>query len=432
MVDTADPASPPHVRSLEVLGCELGIRAVFVAELDPKTVDAESFRVEDVAGNPVGKVAGIVAYDAAGRSVTFRPVEPFISGQVYTAELTTLLQSTGNTPLPEPLRWQFSCVDRTAPAVVGKSPVGGGASTLTRPAAEFSEVMDEASITRENVWIEGADATPVYDPSTRTVTLVPSRPLYPGRSYRIHIGSRVRDRAGNPLGADVTWTFVTREPVDDWAARVVSPPVLGAAACDSLVALRMAPGFDFDASALAEDMPPVLVEGAQVRGSEYDGGSRLLRLDVSLLPGQSYAVIATSTFRDGNGERPFDDGAVLASILVIDDCATPVLLEVEDAAGQVACDADTALHFSHPMADDSLYEAIALRDLTAGGHDPARSPLVETSLSQSEDGKSVYALPTAPLVHGRRYAIEVAETALTRDGLPLAAGGSWSFIADCR
>lgn len=420
---TPDPAAPPQVRALKVLGCELGLRAEFVADVDPQTVGAEAFTVEGIPGT--------VGYDAAGRAVTFRPAEPFVSGETHTAVLSTVLRSSGGTPLSEPLRWQFACIDRTPPAVIGRHPLGEDVSTLVRPTIQFSEAMDETTLVRANLRIDQVDAFPSWDASTRTVTLSPRRPLYPGRRYTVVVSRSVRDRAGNPLGADVTWTFRTRAPIDDWAARVVTPALPAHAPCDSPVEVRMAPAFELDLSSLTATPPPIELEGAAEARLEHEPGARILRLVGVLLPGETYRVVATETFRDRTQERPFDPGAELSEIRVVEDCRVPTVAAVEDAWSTVACTGEVRVRFSVPMDPELTTPAISLRDLVLGGYDPQRAPVVDAQVELSEDGLLATLTPSAPLVSGRRYWLEVRDTAVALEGEPLVAGGGWELTARC-
>src|SRR5206468_700648 len=52
-------------------------------------------------------------------------------------------------------------------------------------------------------------ATVSYDASTFTATLTPSTPLSPAAHYTARVDRTVTDVAGNPLGADVSWSFTT-------------------------------------------------------------------------------------------------------------------------------------------------------------------------------------------------------------------------------
>lgn len=407
----------------------MGVRAEFSDDLDPKTVTPATFTVENVSGLPT--------YDPSARAVTFRPEDPFRSSEIYTAVLSAEIRSSHGVPLGQSLRWQFACLDRTPPVVVARWPVGEDVSTMVQPGIRFSEPVDVSTLVAENVRIEGVESTLNYDPSTRTVMLVPRRPLYPGRVYTGHVSERVRDLAGNALGAPVSWTFRTRAPLDDWAVRLVTPPIPEAAPCDTAIELRLRQSFEVDVSAL--ETSPVMIEGiddGENLSVSYDAARRIVRVLSptplrSPLDGAPYRIFATGTLRDRTGDRPFDAGSPMAVIRTVADCAQPTVASVEQAEGILSCDGSALLRFTHPMEEVSTSAALALRNLTEGGYDPDRAPLVPVDVAFSEDGRIVAVTPEAFLIDGHRYALYVTADALDAEGTALAAPGTWEFTARC-
>src|SRR4051812_5787016 len=109
--------------------------------------------------------------------------------------------------------------DTTAPTVTAKSPTAGtgGLNVGTTATATFSEVMRQSSITASSVTLTdpgGAQvpANVTYDKPTSVATLTPQSALAYGVTYRVTIkggADAVTDLAGNPLAADVSWTFST-------------------------------------------------------------------------------------------------------------------------------------------------------------------------------------------------------------------------------
>jgi methionine-rich copper-binding protein CopC len=96
----------------------------------------------------------------------------------------------------------------------------------------FSEAMDAATVNGATVELRDPSSAPVsatvsYDVVSFTATLDPTKSLSPGVTYtaRVRGGSadpRVKDLAGNPLAADVTWTFITAPPPDTTPPTVTS------------------------------------------------------------------------------------------------------------------------------------------------------------------------------------------------------------------
>jgi hypothetical protein len=419
-----DPSSPPTIQALKVLGCDTGLRVEFGAPLDPASVTGQSFAVE--------KVTGVTTWDPAERAATFRPETPFVSGDSYTAVLGTDLRTSAGVALSLAVRWQFACVDHTPPVVVGRVPLGDGVATLVQPVVRFSEPMDPASLTPGAIRIDGVDANPVVDANRRDVSLVPRRPLYPARTYTVTVSPSVRDANGNALGTEVSWSFRTRAPVDDWAVRPVTPALPDAAACDTAVELRLSPDFDLDVAALSD--APVAIDGAPDLTVAFDAANRLLRLTphIPLRPGVSYPVIATAALRDRAGDHPYDTGSTILTLAVLPSCDEPTITSVPDAGAEIACDSPTSVRFSVPMDPATTPAAVRLADLTAGGYDPAQAPPVAATVVLSEDRLAAVVAPAAALVDGHRYLLVVAATARSADGRPLHAGGSFEFGAHCR
>ncbi len=417
------PESPPALLSLKVLGCDSGLQAEFAQVLNPKSVGSTTFFVENAPG--------VTSYDPAGRAIFFRPTEPFVSARIYVAVLGASLATTAGTRLGEPIEWDFACIDTTPPVVVSHQPMGDGIPTLAKATVQFSEPMDEASITPESVSLAGVEATVSYDPSQYLVTLTPKKPLYPGRTYVGTVLASVRDRAGNALGTDVIWSFQTRAPGADWAVVPVSPPVPAYAPCDSPVALRLASGFDVDPASLTAS--PIAIDGVPDLTVSWNAAARLIEITPGdpLLPGKSYAVYSTGALQDTLGDKPFDDGAQLFTIQVVPACDTPTVATVPDFEGTIACDAATTVRFSVPMDEASTIAALSFADLTAGGYDPSRAKPVQSTATMSADGLAATLAPVAALTDGHHYLLAVGTGAESLDGQPLAAAGQFEMVAHC-
>src|SRR5262249_11026174 len=103
-------------------------------------------------------------------------------------------------------------VDNTAPTVTAKTPAAGATNVdadvnLT---VTFSEAIEPTTISfvlkdAANNTVAGALS---YDAATKTVTLNPNSDLNLNAGYTATL-SGVKDVAGNPLGAPLTWSFTT-------------------------------------------------------------------------------------------------------------------------------------------------------------------------------------------------------------------------------
>ena len=121
---------------------------------------------------------------------------------------------------------EFTAVaDTTAPTVVATTPADGatGVALDISAAATFSEGIDVSTLNSGTLELRDASNSLVvtsasYDAGTRTVTMTPSAALSPDAVYTATIiggASGVTDIAGNPLGANVSWSFTTEPPGAD-------------------------------------------------------------------------------------------------------------------------------------------------------------------------------------------------------------------------
>ena len=111
--------------------------------------------------------------------------------------------------------------DTSSPLTTATTPAAGatGVSTAVRPSGTFSEAMDPTSFGNATFELRDAasaaiNASVSYDASTRTVTLVPTAALAGTTTYTATLRGgaaepRVKDAAGNPLAASVSWSFTT-------------------------------------------------------------------------------------------------------------------------------------------------------------------------------------------------------------------------------
>jgi hypothetical protein len=118
--------------------------------------------------------------------------------------------------------FQTSTVDTAPPTVRDTSPVpdATNVSPATNVTASFSEAMDAATISGGTFELRGpggglVNAGVSYDAGSRTATLDPAADLNESTTYSATVKggpSGVKDRAGNALVSDRTWSFRTADP----------------------------------------------------------------------------------------------------------------------------------------------------------------------------------------------------------------------------
>ncbi len=110
--------------------------------------------------------------------------------------------------------FQKTATDNTPPTVVSRSPAPGATAVPTKLAAvvvTFSELIDGRNITASSFSLTGPGGPVAGDvgigETWATWTFVPAEPLGFGAQYTAKIAGTITDLAGNPVGADVTWSF---------------------------------------------------------------------------------------------------------------------------------------------------------------------------------------------------------------------------------
>jgi hypothetical protein len=178
-------------------------------------------------------VAGAVATSADGLSATFTPAGNLPASTALTATITTQATSADGESLAADRSWTFTTgttADEAAPVVNSTSPADGatGAPINTRIAATFSEPLDPQSIgastftvTRGGAAVSGSV---VYGPGA-SATFTAADPLATNTLFTATITTGVTDLAGNPLAAELSWTFTTGTTT----AQGPAPVLLGAA-----------------------------------------------------------------------------------------------------------------------------------------------------------------------------------------------------------
>ncbi len=211
--------------------------ATFSKPMQASTVNATSFTVNCPAATAV---AATVAYDESTRVATLTPTAALPVSTTCVATVSTAAQDTTGIALAANYQWSFVtgfAGDSTAPTSTGVNPVAGstGVCRTTTVYATFSEAMDPASVNGSTFTVTAAGVpvagTVSYDAATLQARFVPSSPTgFASGATLVATAlsgpTGVKDVAGNPLAADVTWSFTA-----------------GAQACTSGVNLRTAAAY---------------------------------------------------------------------------------------------------------------------------------------------------------------------------------------------
>ncbi len=161
---------------------------------------------------PGGNVDGTV--NNADRTATFSPLNDLLPRTTYTATISTEARDSAGNPLATPEIWTFTtsaAVDSTAPTVVSTSPDDNATNVNVSSdvSATFSENMLPSTLNTASFRVAGVAGTVTYDLASKTATFHPTDNLDVNTVYNVTITTEATDLAGNPLAAEVIWSFRT-------------------------------------------------------------------------------------------------------------------------------------------------------------------------------------------------------------------------------
>ena len=204
------------------------VSASFSEAMNNSTVTTASFRLRASTGTAVAGTVKVV-----GTTATFTPTAVLSTNTQYTAVLrTSALDAAGNA-LAANYKWKFTtgaAGDTIAPAIVSRFPADGssGVALNTSITATFSEMMKSTTMTTTSFRLvnvaSGAlvNGTVSYSLPSNSTTLAPSASLAANTKYQATVTSAATDAVGNPMTANVIWTFTTAAAPDVTAPNVTS------------------------------------------------------------------------------------------------------------------------------------------------------------------------------------------------------------------
>lgn len=277
----------------------LVVTATFGEAMDAASFEGGAFSVTDAAGRKVngnvtvrGKVATFVFY-------------PWPSGS-YTARISTAAEDEAGNALATERSWAFS-VDGNGPAAVRVTPAHAAVDVAldARIVLEFDEPVDATNVAAGAISLSvgGLPVATTLSVSGSTVTLTPTAPLLPAKTYNVNISAALVDRLGNPAGRDQSTSFQTVQGRFDYPR-----PLITSDGQQPLAAIA-----DFDGDGI-NDVVLTVVGPAQVNGVNRAVTSLFLRrgladgslaapvkLDITLDCG-AYSLVAGDLNGDGRAD----------------------------------------------------------------------------------------------------------------------------------
>ena len=289
------------------------IAAVFSEAMDPSTITAANFTLQQLATF----VPGSVSY--SGVTATFNPTDPLAPNTTYSATVTTGAQDLAGNSLVRNFVWNFTTgatPDTTRPTVVSTIPADAATGVVlnTNVSAVFSEAMNPLTLTTGSfTLLDGlAPITGTVTPIGATVLFNPASDLDADTEYTATITNAATDLAGNALAADYVWTFTTGAALDPTPPTVVltNPADLATAVpLDATVNATFSEAMDpltiTTANFTVTDPGLTAVAGTVL----YDVLSLIgaFTPDVDLLPATTYTATVTSGVADLAGNPMIAD-----------------------------------------------------------------------------------------------------------------------------
>ena len=207
------------------------VAATFSEAMNPATLSGATVSLTNTSLGVA--VPGTVSYSTTANTVTFTPTGGVLApNSVFTATVTTgatdlagnaLAGNTAVFPATGNQVWSFTtgaAPDVVPPSVIAVSPLDAsvGVCLTSTLSATFSEPLDAASVNSTTFLVTAAGvAVPgvvTYDAPSRMARFVPANAAgFAANTVLVATvkggSAGVRDVAGNPLGADRTWSFTT-------------------------------------------------------------------------------------------------------------------------------------------------------------------------------------------------------------------------------
>jgi hypothetical protein len=188
------------------------LAATFSEPLDPSSVSASTFLLNDQGSTPV---VGSVAYHSG--IATFLPSSPLAPYTGYVATLTTGMRSgASNNPLTANYAWSFTTGPASppmTPSVVATTPVNGGQCFVSGDTVSvtFNELMDTTTLDQSAFRLQGPNGqvSVLVIPTVAGAKLALLAVLANGTPYTATVSGQVKDLRGASMGADFVWSFST-------------------------------------------------------------------------------------------------------------------------------------------------------------------------------------------------------------------------------
>ncbi|HYB98790.1 MAG TPA: Ig-like domain-containing protein [Candidatus Limnocylindrales bacterium] len=396
-------------------------------------VSANGDLVEGTHRNENGQVLFEVNDPTPSPTITFTPDLPLPFAALGEVFVTTDLADVEGNTLPSLFRSTYQVAAdaaATVPTVVSVfpvccAPVGTNASFFAR----FSEPMSLASLTEtsfavrlsNNAFIAG---TRTLDATGTVARFTPDAPLPAGATVNVTFDTTVADAGGGTLANNRFFSFQTgagTETAPPAVTSVTPPDGATSVGINAIVRVQMSERIN----PLTADATTMILEGpggtAVPASFTFGDGDTLVTLTphAPLQPLSAY-TLTVSGVRDAasNPVAPFAAGFETGAG---PDLVRPAVVRYTPTGAGQPINPVIAVQFSEPMALASLDAGVlAVRNQTTNA-------VVTGTLSLSDDGRTAFLVPSAPLSVGTAYTISVLNQAEDVAGNTVQFNTSASF-----
>ena len=195
-------------------------------------------------------------------------------------------------------------VDTTPPRLVSTAPADGAIDVPLAPTvlAVLDEALDPASVSAGALSLRAGDVPVPGTVSVAgdTVVFIPDVPLAPRTAYAATLAGTVADLAGNPLGAEASWSFATRDAQPPQVVAVY--PEDGAVEIPVSTALTVEFSTSMDPLTISPDTISLTHDGIPVAGTvSYSGVLATFTPLVDLAGDAAYVATVGTGARDPLG-----------------------------------------------------------------------------------------------------------------------------------
>lgn len=396
--------------------------ATFSEEMDPATVTSETFTMR----SSLGPVAGAVAY--SGVTATFNPSAALAPDTLYTATITTGVESRAGVSVAAGRVWHFTTgalPDTVAPEITATSPESGAIDVAfdTAITATFSEAMNPLTINPASFTL--TDGTRFVDGTISfsgvTATFTPATELEPETLYTLMISMEATDLAGNALAADFDWTFTTGVVPEIDVPTVVST-LPEDATIDVPIGSDLAATFSeaMDPSTINTGSFTVSLGVVPVSGTvTYSAKTAIFSPNIDLMPESLYTATISAVATDEAGNGLTEDYTWTFTTGNPTEVTVPTVNSTDpsDGAQQVSVNKVISVNFSEAMDPSKISDATFT---LANGATPVTGTITYVGVI------AVFS-PAAELDANTIYTATITTGAEDLAGTPLAEDFVWTF-----